>query len=129
MKFPDKKTVEEYRRKYPEGCRVELLAMEDFQAPPIGTKGTVRGVDDAGNLLVKWDNGSSLNAILGVDKVRKLDAVTTVCYGETKIWDSRKDAADYFLMAMAGSEGSERDRYSNIYTKIIIGENVCSDEE
>ena len=46
--------------------------MDDFQAPPIGTRGTVKGVDDAGNLLVRWDNGSGLNAVLGVDEVQKI---------------------------------------------------------
>lgn len=46
--------------------------MDDFQAPPIGTCGTVRWVDDVGNLLVRWDNGSGLNAVLGVDVVRKI---------------------------------------------------------
>ena len=46
--------------------------MDDFQAPPIGTFGTVRGVDDAGNLLVRWDNGSGLNVVLGVDEVQKI---------------------------------------------------------
>ena len=127
MRFPSKETIEQYRREYPVGCRVELLSMDDCQAPPIGTKGTVQCVDDAGNLLVKWDNGSCLNAILGIDKVRKLDAVTTICYGEKQVWDSRKDAADYFLQAMAGSEGSECDRYTNIYTKLILGKTVCSD--
>ena len=71
MKFPSKDTVEQYRREYPVGCRVELVSMDDFQAPPIGTFGTVQGVDDAGNLLVRWDNGSGLNVILGVDVVRK----------------------------------------------------------
>ena len=72
MKFPSKETVEQYRREYPVGCRVELVSMDDFQAPPIGTFGTVQGVDDAGNLLVRWDNGSGLNVILGVDLVRKI---------------------------------------------------------
>ena len=72
MKFPSKETVEQYRKEYPVGCRVELVSMDDFQAPSIGTLGTVQGVDDAGNLLVRWDNGSGLNVILGVDVVRKI---------------------------------------------------------
>lgn len=72
MKFPSKGKVEQYRKEYPVGCRVELISMDDFQAPPIGTLGTVRGVDDIGNLLVRWDNGSGLNAVLGVDVVRKI---------------------------------------------------------
>lgn len=72
MKFPSKGQIEKYRREYPVGCRVELVSMDDFQAPPIGTCGTVKGVDDIGNLLVRWDNGSGLNAVLGVDVVRKI---------------------------------------------------------
>lgn len=127
MRFPDKNTIERYRREYPCGCRVELLKMDDEQAPPIGTKGTVIGVDDAGGLLVRWDNGSSLNAILGVDRVRKLDSVTTICYGEKQVWDSRKEAADYFMQAISGSDGSERERYTNIYVKLLGGCEICSD--
>lgn len=72
MKFPNKKQLENYRRKYPKGCRVRLVSMDDIQAPPKGTMGTVQGVDDAGSLLVQWDSGSSLNVVLGVDKVRKI---------------------------------------------------------
>lgn len=72
MKFPSKGKVEQYRKEYPVGCRVELISMDDPQAPPKGTKGTVRGVDDIGNLLVRWDNGSDLNVVLGVDEVRKI---------------------------------------------------------
>jgi len=60
------------RSQYPSGTRVELLQMDDMQAPPIGTKGTVAGIDDTGSLLVNWDNGSSLNVIYGVDLVRKV---------------------------------------------------------
>ena len=72
MRFPSKETVERVRREYPAGTRVELLSMEDIQAPPIGTRGTVRGVDDTGSLLMRWDNGSSLNVVYGEDLVRKL---------------------------------------------------------
>ena len=72
MQFPSKETVERVRRQYPKGTRVELVRMDDRQAPPIGTKGTVLGVDDTGSLLMRWDNGSGLNVVYGEDLVRKI---------------------------------------------------------
>ena len=62
-----KKQLAELKNTYPKGTRIELLKMDDFQAPPLGTKGTVVGVDDIGSFLVQWDNGSSLNLIYGED--------------------------------------------------------------
>ena len=72
MRFPNKETVEQIRRMYPAGTRVELLAMDDPQAPPVGTKGTVFDVDDTGSLLMKWDNGSGRNVVWQQDRVRKV---------------------------------------------------------
>ena len=72
MRFPNKKTVERIRRMYPAGTRVELAFMDDPQAPPVGTKGTVLGVDDTGSLLMEWDNGSGLNVVYGEDRVAKV---------------------------------------------------------
>ena len=72
MKFPSKKIVELVRKQYPNGTRVELLKMDDAQAPPLGTKGTVTGVDDTASILVNWDNGSTLNVIYGEDLVKKV---------------------------------------------------------
>ena len=46
--------------------------MDDVQAPPIGTLGTVIGVDDTASIMVAWDNGSSLNVIYNVDKCVKI---------------------------------------------------------
>lgn len=72
MKFPSREIVERIRREYPAGTRVELVRMDDPQAPPIGTLGTVLGVDDTGSLLMRWDNGSGLNVVYGEDIVRKV---------------------------------------------------------
>ena len=46
--------------------------MDDPQAPPIGTKGTVIGVDDIGSIMVSWDNGGGLNVVYGEDVCRKV---------------------------------------------------------
>lgn len=72
MRFPNKETIEMLRKRYPTGTRVELEKMDDVQAPPMGTKGTVIGVDDTGSILVSWDNGSRLNVIFGEDRCRKV---------------------------------------------------------
>lgn len=72
MKFPSKEIIEQLRREFPAGTRVELLRMDDAQAPPVGTQGTVLGVDDTGSLLMVWDNGSGLNVVYGEDVVRKI---------------------------------------------------------
>lgn len=72
MKFPSKETVERVRSLYLSGTRVELVQMDDEQAPPVGTKGTVWGVDDTASIMVHWDNGSGLNVVYGEDRCRKI---------------------------------------------------------
>lgn len=61
------------RKEYPVGCRVELLKMDDPQAPPIGTLGTVIGVDDIGSVMVRWDTGCGLSVAYGEDKCRRVE--------------------------------------------------------
>lgn len=129
MRFPIKEIVEQVRKEYPIGSRVELVRMDDVQAPPIGTKGTVKGVDDTASIMVAWDNGSGLNVVYGEDSCRRLDSVTVTCYGDTKVWDSRKEAMEFYLRAMAGSEGSEHERYSKIYVELSLGMPTVTDEE
>ena len=72
MRMISKETLQALRERYPKGTRVELVQMDDAQAPPVGTKGTVRGVDDMGSIMVTWDNGSGLNVVYGVDICRKV---------------------------------------------------------
>lgn len=73
MKLPNREIIEKLRKEYPIGTRVELISMDDIQAPPIGTKGTVRGVDDIGSVMVSWDNGSSLSLVYGEDHFRRIE--------------------------------------------------------
>lgn len=68
-----REVVERLKKQYPAGCRVELLHMDDSQVPPVGTKGTVIGVDDIGSIMVRWDNGSGLSVAYGEDSCRRCD--------------------------------------------------------
>ena len=70
MHFPSREQIAALRERYPRGTKVELLAMDDPQAPPMGTMGEILGVDDAGQLLVRWETGSSLSLIPDVDSFR-----------------------------------------------------------
>ena len=72
MRMISKEALRALRERYPAGTRVELVQMDDAQAPPVGTKGTVCGVDDMGSIMVAWDNGSGLNVVYGVDICRKV---------------------------------------------------------
>lgn len=70
MREPNPRMIEAMKKRYQEGARVELLQMNDTQAPPIGTQGTVIGVDDIGSIMVVWDNGSTLSVVYGEDHCR-----------------------------------------------------------
>lgn len=58
-----KYSKEELIRKYPIGCKVKLLHMDDLYAPPIGSIGTVKGVDDLNSILVQWENHGRLSIL------------------------------------------------------------------
>ena len=73
MRIISKEQLLNLREKYPAGCRVELLKMDDIQAPKIGTKGTVVGVDDNGSIMERWDSGSSLSVAFGEDLCRRIE--------------------------------------------------------
>ncbi len=56
------------REQFPPGTRIRLESeMNDPQPIPKGMTGTVQDVDDAGQILMKWDNGRALSLIPGED--------------------------------------------------------------
>lgn len=86
------------RAQYSPGTRVELTSpMQDPYAKlNAGERATVRGVDDAGHILCRWDAGSSLNLIPGVDQFKivgvfteeiKLQILEIRAEGKTNMFD------------------------------------------
>lgn len=62
------------REQYPVGCTVVLEEMNDpYREMPAGMTGKVIHVDDAGGIHVAWSNGSTLAALHGVDRIRRID--------------------------------------------------------
>lgn len=71
--FPSHRTVEMLRERYPEGCRVELVSMNDpYSRLKPGDQGEVVMVDDIGTVHVRWDCGSSLGVAYGEDQIKRL---------------------------------------------------------
>ena len=69
----NRRKIESMKERYPKGTRICLDNMENDPHPiPPGTKGTVIAVDDAGQLLMKWDNGRPLSLIPGEDSFHKI---------------------------------------------------------
>ena len=65
----DRNFVKFLKEQYPKGTRIRLNSMSDPYAPvEPGTEGSVEMVDDAGQLLMKWDNGRTLALIPGEDR-------------------------------------------------------------
>ena len=56
-----------------------------------------------------------------------MDLVKITCYNRTETME-REDAIAKYVEAMAWSDGSERDRYVNVYLGLISGATEVSDE-
>ncbi len=67
--FPTREQVKRIKENYPIGTIIQLNSMEDRYSPvPSGTIGEVICVDDAGSILMKWQNGRTLSLLPYEDK-------------------------------------------------------------
>jgi uncharacterized protein YodC (DUF2158 family) len=96
--FPSKAAVEAQRAGYTKGARVELVSISDsYTSLKSGDRGTVSFVDDTGTVFCRWDNGSSLGAVLGADEIRllsKAEVIKEQCRkvaatGRTNMFDTK----------------------------------------
>ena len=71
MKFPNKAYLEQLRKQYPKGTKLQMITMRNEKYPvPPGTVGEVTHIDDAGSIHMRWENGSSFAIIPEVDSFR-----------------------------------------------------------
>ena len=64
------------REQYPIGCTVEIIEMCDpYRDMPAGLCGTVTHVDDTGTVFADWENGSTLGAVFGEDRIRRVPRI------------------------------------------------------
>lgn len=121
--------IPSWLRKRMESARIEVETSAD-QRLVKGCRGTVLAMNQIGDILVQFDNGLRIPlAKAKGDDWWILQTVTTVCYGEPRIWDTRQEAMEYFLEGVMACEGSERDRYATIYSKLREGCDYATDED
>jgi len=97
--FPSRETVQRLREQHPEGTRVELVSMDDpYTKLKPGEKGTVTHIDDTGTIFCRWDSGSGLGLVYGVDQFRKI---------EPEIGSPRYETGAHFWRDTAVSYGME----------------------
>lgn len=67
------RTAQIYKDAYPPGTRVLLIHNNDtLHQLPDGLRGTVKGVDDQGQIDTRFDNGSHRRLVPDVDEFRRL---------------------------------------------------------
>ena len=73
FRMPTERQIQQIRSAYPAGTKIELISMDDpYTNLKPGDIGTVIGVDDAGQIMMRWDKGGSLSLIPGEDSFRRV---------------------------------------------------------
>lgn len=83
-----KEEIEQIKRKYKAGQKVELIKMYDLQAVPTKTRGIIDYIDDLGTLHIVWENKSTLGLVVGVDEFK---IICPLCNQELRCLDNANE--------------------------------------
>ena len=70
--------LDELKNEYPIGTKIELIHMNSETLMNPGLKGEVTGIDDKGNILMNWENGSSLALNMDDDSFKKMEPANKI---------------------------------------------------
>ena len=94
------------------GCRLVVDEMKDPHGVEPGSQGLFEGYDAVGDLLMSWDNGSSLKLIPSVDKYHVVESDSeiekSICFLHTQQEKIGKD--DEFECPRCGKKAPYRSR-------------------
>ena len=118
--------LKEIREMYPEGTQIVLTEMAGESQMPYGLKGTVKFVDDAGQIHMSWENGSSLALNIHEDTFEKVEAPEkiSVILVEPGMYPKLIEIEDT-LEAMQETVGGYIEEYMPFDDEIAI---VCNEE-
>lgn len=118
--------VEKIREMYSEGTQIILQEMRGESQMPYGLKGTVKFVDDAGQIHMSWENGSSLALNIDEDTFEKIEAseIISVILVEPGRYPKLIEIEDT-LEAMQETVGGYIEEYMPFDDEIAI---VCNEE-
>ena len=118
--------IDKIKKEYTEGTKVVLLNMEGESQMPRGLKGEVDHVDDAGQIHVRWENGSSLALDFEVDTFYKIEAgeKISVVLVEPNKYPKVVEIEDT-LEAMQKIVGGYIEQYMPFGDEVAI---ICNDE-
>lgn len=118
--------VEKIREMYPEGTQIELQEMAGESQMPYGLKGTVRFVDDAGQIHMRWENGSSLALNVEEDTFEKVEPPEkiSVILVEPGKYPKQIEIEDT-LEAMQSLVGGDIEEYMPYEDEVAI---ICNEE-
>lgn len=105
------------------GTRVELIFMDDeYTTLKPGDKGTVDYIDDAENIHVKWDNGSTLSLIPNVDDFKIIDDINESILKFNEMFDTEELKSEHEIDYLSGNLKISNDisNPNNISEKNII---------
>ena len=106
----------DYEAHFPHLKQIDLI-YEDGNKSAIGNPACVEAAKKA--ILAELDKQ--------IADLNGSDIVEVITYGKREKM-KRNEAIAKFREYMAGSEGSERDRYVNVYLDLTAGKKVCKDE-
>lgn len=125
--------VDAMRRLFTPGMRIKLVSMKDPSGVPDGTTGTIDFVDDAGQIQMKWDNGSSLALIYGEDLFQIIPddcgtkfVITTLDHGQN-IYFSHNESKNIEGENVEGRHFYKSISSATLYNSVEEAEEVCSD--
>ena len=118
--------IDKIKKEYTEGTKVILLNMEGESQMPRGLKGEVDHVDDAGQIHVRWENGSSLALNVEVDTFHKVESEEkiSVVLVEPNKYPEVVEIEDT-LEAMQKIVGGYIEQYMPFDDEVAI---ICNDE-